>query len=118
MLADELRRAVEVSPRVELPKVSALLWKAYAAGHVTEDQAKDLSAMIEARRALPAPQRPAQRRSGSRPRSTCPHGASPPVGRIWRTTAGPGRPVPPRRTSRARCRRGGAPQARRLSPEP
>src|SRR3954468_12638200 len=69
MLADELRRAVEASPRVELPKVSALLWKAYAAGHVTEDQATDLSALIESRRALPAPQRPVQRRSGSRPRS-------------------------------------------------
>src|SRR3954465_10288289 len=69
MLADELRRAVEASPRVELPKVSALLWKAYAAGQVTEDQATDLSALIEARRALPAPQRPVQRRLGSRPRS-------------------------------------------------
>src|SRR4051812_39480743 len=69
MFVDELRRAVEASPRVELPKVSALLWKAYAAGRVTEDQATDLSALIESRRALPAPQRPAQRRSGSRPRS-------------------------------------------------
>src|SRR4051794_9108527 len=69
MLADELRRAVEASPRVELSKVSALLWKAYAAGHVTEGQATDLSALIEARRALPAPQKPVQRRLGSRPRS-------------------------------------------------
>src|SRR3954447_19953995 len=69
MLADELRRAVEASPRAELHTVSALLWKAYAAGQVTEDQATDLSALIETRKALPAPRKPAQRRFGSRPRS-------------------------------------------------
>src|SRR3954454_1606007 len=69
MLAEQLRRAVEASPRAELHTVSALLWKAYAAGQVTEDQATDLSALIEARRALLAPQKPVQRRLGSRPRS-------------------------------------------------
>jgi DNA-binding CsgD family transcriptional regulator len=69
MFVDELRRAVEASPRVELPKVSALLWKAYAAGTVSESDAADLSNLIEARRALPAPQKPVQRRLGSRPRS-------------------------------------------------
>src|SRR3954447_21615490 len=37
MFAQQLRRAVEASPRIELPKVSALLWKAYAAGQVTDD---------------------------------------------------------------------------------
>src|SRR5215210_5885494 len=69
MFVDELRRAVEASPRVELPKISALLWKAYAAGTVSESDATDLSTLIEARRALPTPQRPVQRRLGSRPRS-------------------------------------------------
>ena len=69
MFAEQLRRAVEASPRVELAKVSSLLWRAYAAGQVSEDQASELSEMIEARRALPAPQRPIQRRLGSRPRS-------------------------------------------------
>src|SRR5690349_5981137 len=69
MFAEQLRRAVETSPRVELAKVSSLLWRAYAAGQVSEDQASELSEMIEARRALPAPQRPIQRRLGSRPRS-------------------------------------------------
>src|SRR3954453_4346715 len=69
MLAEQLRRAVEASPRAELHTVSALLWKAYAAGQVTEDQATDLFTLIEARKALPAPQKPAQRRFGSRPRS-------------------------------------------------
>src|SRR5215207_10572859 len=69
MFAEQLRRAVEASPRVELPKVSALLWKAYAAGQVSEAQASELSELIEARRALPAPRKPTQRRFGSRPRS-------------------------------------------------
>jgi hypothetical protein len=69
MFVDELRRAVEASPRVELPTLSSLLWKAYAAGTVTEAQASELSERIEARKALPAAQKPAQRRFGSRPRS-------------------------------------------------
>src|SRR4051812_9991160 len=69
MFVEQLRRAVEVSPHAELPTVSGLLWKAFAAGHVTEAQASDLSEMIEARKALPSPQKPIQRRLGSRPRS-------------------------------------------------
>src|SRR4051794_9511909 len=70
MFVDELRRAVEVSPRAELPAVSALLWKAYAAGHVTEAEASVLSEAIELKRALPPTQKPIQRRLiGSRPRS-------------------------------------------------
>ena len=31
MLLEQLRRAVEASPRVELAKVAGLLWRAYAA---------------------------------------------------------------------------------------
>jgi DNA-binding CsgD family transcriptional regulator len=69
MFVEQLRRAVEVSPRVELAKVSGLLWKAYAAGHVTEAEASALSEAIELKRALPAAQKPVQRRLGSRPRS-------------------------------------------------
>src|SRR3954454_10890440 len=69
MLADELRRAVEASPRAELPAVSGLLWRVYAAGQVSEAEAQALSDLLEARKALPAPQRPIQRRLGSQPRS-------------------------------------------------
>src|SRR3954468_7233900 len=69
MFVEQLRRALEASPRAELPTVSALLWKAYAAGQVTEAEASALSEDIEARRALPAAQKPLQRRFGSRPRS-------------------------------------------------
>src|SRR5215212_3877742 len=69
MFADELRRAVEAAPRMGLPKLSAVLWKAYAAGSMTEAQASELSDLIEARKALPALEKPVQRRVGSRPRS-------------------------------------------------
>src|SRR6185312_12837327 len=69
MFVDELRRAVEASPRVELAKVAGLLWRAYAAGQVSEAEASELSDLIEARKAIPAPQKPLQRRLGSRPRS-------------------------------------------------
>ncbi len=69
MFTDQLRQAVMASPRVELPKVSALLWKAYAAGQVTEAEASELSDLIQARKALPVPQKLVQRRVGSRPRS-------------------------------------------------
>src|SRR5215210_6584653 len=69
MFIEQLRRAVEASPRAELPTVSALLWKAFAAGQVTEAEASALSETIELKKALPAPQKPAQRRFGSRPKS-------------------------------------------------
>src|SRR5215212_9036645 len=67
MFADELRRVVEASPRVKLYAVAQLLWRAYAAGSVTEAQASELSDLIETRKALPASGKPTQRRVGSRP---------------------------------------------------
>ena len=67
MFIDQLRHAVEASPRCELPRVSAALWKAYAAGQIGEGEAQALSDLIEARKALPATQKPVQRRVGSRP---------------------------------------------------
>src|SRR5215204_7260020 len=69
MFVEQLRRAVASSSRAELPAVSALLWKAYAAGQVTEAEASALSEAIELKRALPAPQKPVQRRFGSRPKT-------------------------------------------------
>src|SRR5215204_5409182 len=69
MFVDELRRAVEASPRTELHTVSGLLWKAYAAGQVTEAEASALSDAIEARRAIPVPPPRPRLRVGSRPRT-------------------------------------------------
>src|SRR3954468_3033488 len=69
MFAEQLRRAVEASPRAELPAVCGLLWKAYAAGQVSEPEASELSALIEAKRAIPVPPPRPRLRVGSRPRS-------------------------------------------------
>src|SRR3569623_240934 len=69
MFAEQLRRAVEAAPRVELAKVAGLLWRAYAAGQVSEAEASALSEAIEARRALPAPPPRPRLRVGSRPRT-------------------------------------------------
>src|SRR3954451_16118548 len=69
MFAEQLRQAVEAAPRAEVPTVSGLLWKAYAAGQVTEEQASELTDRLEARKAVPAAQKFIQRRLGSRPRS-------------------------------------------------
>jgi anti-sigma factor RsiW len=69
MFVEQLRRAVEASPRVELTKVSVLLWRAYASGQVSEAEASELSERIEARKAIPTAQKPVQRRFGSRPRT-------------------------------------------------
>jgi hypothetical protein len=66
---EEIRRAVMVSPRVKLPELSSILWKAFAAGQVSEEEASQLSDLIEARKAIPALEKPVQRRVGSRPRS-------------------------------------------------
>jgi len=69
MFADEIRRAVEAAPRVKLPEVAALLWRAFGAGQVSEAEAEALSGLIEARRVLPTVPKPALRHAGSRPRS-------------------------------------------------
>jgi hypothetical protein len=73
MFADEIRRAVEASPRVKLPEVAALLWRAYGEGQVTEAEAEVLSGLIEARKASQGPgitgAPPSARRVGSRPRT-------------------------------------------------
>ena len=51
MFADEIRRAVEAAPRVKLPEVAALLWRAYGAGQVSEAEAEVLSVLIDSRKA-------------------------------------------------------------------
>ena len=83
MFADELGRAIEAADRITLPSVTALLWRAYGEGKVTEAEAEALSGLIEARQTksetvshLP-PAGPAQDRQssprrpgvGSRPRT-------------------------------------------------
>ena len=67
MFVDELRRAIEAAPRCRLSEVAKVLWNAVAGGQIDETDAEQLSNLIDARRALPAPA-PA-RRSGTRPRT-------------------------------------------------
>ncbi|GJD37556.1 MULTISPECIES: helix-turn-helix domain-containing protein [Methylobacterium] len=69
MFADEIRRAVEAAPRVKLPEVAALLWRAFGDGQVSEAEAATLSNLIEARKAVPIPVRAFRKAVGSRPRT-------------------------------------------------
>ena len=69
MFVEQLRRAVEAAPRVELTKVARCYGGPMRAGQVSEAEASALSEAIEAKRALPATQKPVQRRIGSRPRT-------------------------------------------------
>ncbi len=54
MLVDQIRAAVMAAPRMGLPEVAAVLWRAYGAGQVSEAEAEELSALIEARKVIPA----------------------------------------------------------------
>ena len=72
MFADEIRVAVMAAPRVKLPDVAAVLWRAYADGLVSEAEAEGLSALIEDRKVVPAASVAAaalRKAVGSRPRS-------------------------------------------------
>ncbi|WP_342111286.1 helix-turn-helix domain-containing protein [Methylobacterium sp. SI9] len=54
MFADEIRRAIEAADRITLPQVTALLWRAFGDGRVSEAEAEALSGLIEARTDAPA----------------------------------------------------------------
>lgn len=69
MFAAQMRRAVERAPRADLARLSTTIWKAWGAGALPDDEAQGLSDLIAARKALPPPSSPPQRRVGSRPRS-------------------------------------------------
>lgn len=57
MFADEIRRAIVAASRSALPQVTALLWRAYGEGRLTDAEAEALSGLIEARTDAPAAQR-------------------------------------------------------------
>ncbi|MET3695321.1 hypothetical protein ABID43_004889 [Methylobacterium goesingense] len=69
IFADELKRAIGTAPRITLPGISSLLWKAYADGQVSEAEAEELAALIEIQKIVPAPLKQARRSVGSRPRT-------------------------------------------------
>ena len=72
MFVEEMRRAVQACQRGRLPELSAAVWKGFAAGAVSEDEAQGLAELIEARKAagLIHLDEAARRRVGSRPRSS------------------------------------------------
>ncbi len=70
MFADEIRRAIEAASRIDLPQVTAQLWRAFGDGHITEAEAERLSALIEARTLTGKAARFAQPPSPAEPRST------------------------------------------------
>ncbi len=67
---EQIRHAVMAAPRMKLAEVGEVMWKAWAEGHVSDAEAEELSDLIATRKALPAPEKPTQRRVGSRPRSS------------------------------------------------
>jgi DNA-binding CsgD family transcriptional regulator len=67
---EEIRRAVMASPRMKLPEIRSAMYKAFTAGQLTEAEAETLDTLINARAAIPAAEKPVQRRVGSRPRSS------------------------------------------------
>ena len=73
MFVEEIRRAVQACQRGRLPELSAAVWKGFAAGAVSEDEAQRLAEMIEARKAaglIQMDETPHRRHVGSRPRSS------------------------------------------------
>ncbi len=70
MIADQIRRAIPTTPRVRLAELAAAVWKGFACGAVSEEDAQQLADQIHARKAIPptpvAPRKPV----GSRPRSS------------------------------------------------
>jgi hypothetical protein len=58
------------SLRMKLPEIRSAMYKAFTAGQITEAEAEELDALINAKAAIPAIETPVQRRVGSRPRSS------------------------------------------------
>jgi hypothetical protein len=55
---------------MKLPEIRPTLYKAFAAGQISEAEAEELDTLINTKAAIPAPEKPVQRRVGSRPRSS------------------------------------------------
>ena len=69
VFAEEIRRAIPATPRVRLAELSAAVWKGFACGAVSEEDAQQLADEIHARKAIPPTPAAPRRLVGSRPRS-------------------------------------------------
>jgi len=105
--ADEIRRQAEAAPRAALPAVTALLWRAYGEGKVTEAEAEALSALIEARTLS------ALRRGGSLRDPQALHPSAPASVDLEQSDAASDRIRPPERAVGSRPRTGASMERRR-----
>ena len=69
MFADDIRRALQGTPRGRLAELAAAVWKGFACGAVSEGDAQQLAEEIAARKIVPPKPAEPRRRVGSRPRS-------------------------------------------------
>ena len=69
MFAEEIRRAIPATPRVRLAELAAAVWKGFACGAVSEEDAQQLADEIHARKAIPPTPKAPRKPVGSRPRS-------------------------------------------------
>ncbi len=69
MFADDIRRAMQVTPRGRLAELAAAVWKGFACGALGETEAQQLAEEIAARKVIPPKPAEPRRRVGSRPRS-------------------------------------------------
>ena len=76
MFAEEIRRAMLATPRVRLPELAAAVWKGFACGAVSEEDAQQLADEIHARKAIPPTPVTPRKPVGSRPRSPAHMGAA------------------------------------------
>lgn len=109
MFAQEIRRQAEEAPREALPAVAKAMWSAFAAEQITEAEAEALSALIEARTALPL-----DHRTTGQPADTLPARVGAP--RTAAAQLGPLRSIfPARRPQRAPDRSVAIERRRRLA---
>ncbi len=69
MFADDIRRALQGTPRDRLADLSAAVWKGFACGAVSEQDAQQLAEEIAARKIVPPKPAEPRRRVGTRPRA-------------------------------------------------
>ena len=70
MFVEEIRRAVQATPRYRLAEISAAVWKGFAAGAIPEDEAQALAELIEARKIVSVAPTAPRVRIGSRAQSS------------------------------------------------
>ena len=69
MFADDIRRALQGTPRGRLAELAAAVWKGFACGAVSEEDAQQLAEEIAARKIVPLKPAVPRKPVGSRPRS-------------------------------------------------